>query len=196
MCVLRPQPGYEWQLSLQVGYRVTGDGLTVTSRVVNTGADDAPFGMGFHPYLTLGVPVDGLELRLPTRTQLTAGEADAPPVPTSVSGTLLDFAVPGVIGEARLDTAYGGLDRGGDSRAVAELSDPARRRRLRLWVDESFPYLMVYTGDQVGRPERRRRAAAIEPMTCPPNALRSGAGVITLKPQQEWQGDWGLTATG
>ena len=58
-CVLRPQPGYEWQLSVQVGYRVTGDGLTVSSRVVNTGGDAAPFGLGFHPYLTLACPSTG-----------------------------------------------------------------------------------------------------------------------------------------
>ena len=67
-----------------------------------------------------------------------------------VSGTLLYFAVPRVIGAARLDTPHGGLNRGGDSRAVAEMSDPARRRRLRLWADESLPYLMVYTHNQVG----------------------------------------------
>ena len=195
-CVLRPQPGYEWQLSVQVGYRVTGDGLTVSSRAVNTGGDAAPFGLGFHPYLTLGVPVDGLQLRLPTRIHLPSADPDVPPAPTSVSGTPLDFSTPRLIAAARLDTAYGGLDRGVDGRAVAELSDPAGRRGLRLWVAEPFPYLMVYSGDQVARPERRRRAVAIEPMTCPPNALRSGAGLITLRPQQAWQGDWGVTATG
>ena len=73
-----------------------------------------------------------------------------------------------------------------DGFGVGDRASDGRGRELAPWP----------TGDQVGRPERRRRAAAIEPMTCPPNALRSGAGVITLKPQQEWQGDWGLTATG
>ena len=34
--------------------------------------------------------------------------------------------------------------------------------------DAAFAWFMVYTGDQVGEPERRRRAVAVEPMTCPP----------------------------
>ena len=46
-----------------------------------------------------------------------------------------------------------------------------------LWVDAGFPYLMVYTGDTLGEVQRRRRAVAIEPMTCPPNALRTGTDV-------------------
>ena len=67
---------------------------------------------------------------------------------------------------------------------------------MRLWVDEAFPYLMVYTADDVHDPERRRRAVAIEPMTCPPNAFRSGTDVVTLAPGETWHGEWGLTAIG
>ena len=49
-----------------------------------------------------------------------------------------------------------------------------------LWVDPAFPYLMVYTGDTLGEVQRRRHAVAIEPMTCPPNAFRTGDDVIAL----------------
>jgi len=196
-CLQCPQPGYEWQLRLEVRYALGDDGLRVSAAAVNTGTAAAPFGMGFHPYLTLGVPVDELTLRLPTRRHLPPStDPDAPPRPASVMGTPLDFDTPTVIGPTRLDTAYGGLTRGADGRAVAELSDPTRRRGVRLWVDESFPYLMAYTGDQVDGPDRRRRAVAIEPMTCPPNALRSGTGRITLRPDESWRGEWGVTATG
>ena len=37
------------------------------------------------------------------------------------------------------------------------------------------------------------RALAIEPMTCPPDALNSGIDLITLAPGQSWSGRWGLT---
>ena len=196
-CLLRPQPGYEWQLRLEVRYALGAGGLSVSASAVNTGGAAAPFGLGFHPYLTLGVPVDDLTLRLPTSRHLPPSEdPDVPPRPTSVRGTPVDFAAAAVVGATRLDTAYGGLTRGGDGRAVAELSDPARLRWVRLWVDESFPYLMVYTGDQVDVPDRRRRAVAIAPMTCPPNALRSGTGRISLRPDESWRGEWGLTASG
>ncbi len=51
---------------------------------------------------------------------------------------------------------------------------------------------MVYTGDGVGQPERRRMAIAVEPMTCPPDAFRSGTDLIELEPGKYWRGIWGL----
>lgn len=69
-CVLHPQPGYEWPLRLTVRYGLDDAGLTVSATAVNTGSEDAPFGIGFHPYLTMGIVVDDLHLRLPTRVHL------------------------------------------------------------------------------------------------------------------------------
>ena len=60
-CAVRPQPGYEWQLDLQITYALSQDGLAVTCRAFNADREPAPFGVGFHPYLTLGTAsVDGL----------------------------------------------------------------------------------------------------------------------------------------
>jgi galactose mutarotase-like enzyme len=50
----------------------------------------------------------------------------------------------------------------------------------------------VYTGDTLGELQRRRRGVAIEPMTCPPNALRTGTDVIVLQPGHEWTARWGI----
>ena len=75
-CAVRPQPGYEWQLDLEITYQLDRAGLTVTLTAVNTDDEPAPFGVGFHPYLTLGTTVDALELTVPATTFLdpdTAG---------------------------------------------------------------------------------------------------------------------------
>jgi aldose 1-epimerase len=64
-----------------------------------------------------------------------------------------------------------------------------------LWADDAYRYLMVYSADQVDRLERRRMAIAIEPMTCPPNALRTGTDLIELFPGETGQGSWGLRFT-
>jgi aldose 1-epimerase len=92
-----------------------------------------------------------------------------------------------------LDTGYTGLVRGDDGRARAELDRPGDDGGLTLWVDETFDYLMVFTGDTVEPPERRRRAVAVEPMTCPPNAFVSGRGLIRLEPGATWTGRWGIS---
>jgi galactose mutarotase-like enzyme len=46
---------------------------------------------------------------------------------------------------------------------------------------------MVFTGDI---PSVERRALAIEPMTCPPNAFRSGEALVTLEPGDSHTAAW------
>jgi len=193
-CAVRPQPGYEWQLRLQVTYQLGDDGLTVRLNAVNTGDDRAPFGAGFHPYLKIsGRPVDDLVLRLPA-TQYLADIETATEV-TQVEGTPFDFRAPRLVGSQVLDTAYTGLVPDERGRATVGLSDPAGGHEVQLWVSEAYPHLMVYTGDHVHRSERRRASVAVEPMTCPPQAFRSGIDVVELEPEESWTGDWGLAAT-
>ena len=40
----------------------------------------------------------------------------------------------------------------------------------------------------------RGRAVAVEPMTCPPDALNSGDGLVRLAPGESWTGAWGVTS--
>ena len=63
-------------------------------------------------------------------------------------------------------------------------------RVVTLWVDEGYPYLMLFTGDPL--PDVDRRALAVEPMTCPPNAFRTGESLIRLAPGQSTASTWGI----
>ena len=51
---------------------------------------------------------------------------------------------------------------------------------------------MVFTGDALPEPERRRQGLAVEPMTCAPNAFNSGDGLLTLAPGETFRGQWGI----
>ena len=51
---------------------------------------------------------------------------------------------------------------------------------------------MLFTGDPL--PDVNRRALAVEPMTCPPNAFRTGDSVIRLAPGESAAGVWGIAA--
>ena len=181
---------------MQVEYRLGVDGLTVTARATNLGAATAPFGLGFHPYLTARRPfVDDCWLQLPARRHLLADGRGLPVGEASVDGTELDYTAGRTIGAAVLDTAFGDLVRDAEGKAWAHLRDLAGGRGVSLWVDDRFRYLMVYTGDTVHPAERRRRSIAIEPMTCPPDALRSGTDLVTLEPGSQWEGRWGLRSS-
>jgi aldose 1-epimerase len=186
---VRPQPGYEWQLDLELTYELDEAGLTTTLRARNVDRERAPFGAGFHPYLSLGAgAIDDLDLTVPATHYLDPDEEAMVPV----AATPRDFTQPRRLGPTSLDTAFGELVRGEDGLAVAVLSDSTGDRAVRLWVDDGYRYLMVYTADQVGDSERRRKAVAVEPMTCPPDALRTGTDLIELDPGASWQASWGL----
>jgi aldose 1-epimerase len=59
-----------------------------------------------------------------------------------------------------------------------------------VWADEKWPYVQLFTGDD--RPDVARRAVAVEPMTCPPNAFNTGEGLIRLEPGEGFDGRWGI----
>jgi aldose 1-epimerase len=192
-CVLHPQPAYPWRVALVIEYRLGSGGLSVETTAVNLSGTRAPFGIGFHPYVTVGTStIDDARLALPGRARLLTDDRALPIGEAPNEGTSFDFTAPRPIGDQVLDTAYADLSRGTDGRAVAELASADGERRAAVWMDASYRYLMVYTGDRLDSPARRR-AVALEPMTCPPDALRSGRDLIVLDPGAEWRGTWGIT---
>jgi aldose 1-epimerase len=192
--VLHPQPGYPWLLEVGVRYALGADGLTVETDATNRSDTTAPFGIGFHPYVTVGTErIDDAHLRLPSGEQLVADDRGLPTGSHAVIGAEEDFMSSRPIGGTQLDTAFTTLVRDPDERAVAVLERPDGGRSVRVWVDRAFRYLMVYTGDTLEPAERRRGGIAIEPMTCPPNALRTGVDLIELEPGATWRGTWGIS---
>ena len=192
-CTLHPQPGYLWRLALVVEYRLGRDGLIVSSSVTNLDATTAPFGLGFHPYLTLSTPIDCMSLSIPARRRLVTDERGLPTTSSSLAGSELDFTARRWIGPTVLDTAFTDLLRDPDGMARVELDDTAGGRGATLWMDERFGYVMVFTGDTLEPLSRRRTSVAVEPMTCPPDALRSGVDLVRLEPGASWSGRWGIT---
>lgn len=189
--VLEPQPGYPFTLSLAVEYALSESGLSVQTTATNTGPDACPFGSGQHPYLTLGTPaVDSLVLSAPGRTVLITDERGIPRGREPVDDTPYDFRRPREIGATTLDHAFTDLVRGTDGRARVELRDPRSRAGLSLWADESYPYLQLFTGDPL--PDVSRRSLAVEPMTCPANAFRTGEDLIRLEPGASVTSAWGI----
>jgi aldose 1-epimerase len=128
---------------------------------------------------------------VPAARRLVTDERGLPVGAAGVRDTAFDFNVSRPIGSARLDTAFCDLVRDDDGRARVTLDAPDGHRGVTLWMDERFTHVMVYTGDTL--PEReQRRAVAVEPMTCPPDALRSGTDVVVLRPGARWTGTWGI----
>lgn len=189
-CVIHPQPAYPFRVRVELDYELGESGLEVTCRAINTGSDKAPFGVGFHPYLLGGAAgIDEAGLALAARRRLILNERCLPVGEELVSGT--DFALDGgPVGSRALNECYTEPVLSPDGRWHARLQLPGRITEL--WADSAFGYIMCYTGDSFEEPALRRRAVAIEPMTCPPNALRTGTSLIELHPGEQWQAAWGI----
>jgi aldose 1-epimerase len=189
--LLHPRPGYSFSLDISIEYLLSDEGLTVQTTARNVGATSCPYGCGAHPYLTVGTPtVDSLTLRAPGRTMLRSDERGIPIATESVEGTEYDFRRPRPIDTIRLDNAFTDLERDEDGLARVSLRDPTEGTELSLWVDDSYPYLMLFTGDPL--PDVNRRSLAVEPMTCPPNAFRSEEALISLSPGRSFTSRWGI----
>ena len=189
--VLHPQPGYPFALALRIEYSLGDAGLTVRTTATNVGATLCPFGSGMHPYFTLGAPtVDGVTLTVPAREVMESGPRGLPGAARPVDGTELDFRRPRLLGLTRLDTTFTGLDRDADGIARVVLRDEERGVDVTVWADDAYSHFQLFTGDPL--PDVDRRSLAVEPMTCPPNAFRSGEGVVRLEPGASWTGAWGV----
>jgi aldose 1-epimerase len=191
-CELPAQPGYPWPLLLRTRWRIGADGLYASHEAVNCGTAPAPFGLSVHPYLRLpGVAVDDLVLRVPGCTRLLVDSRMLPIGATRVTGGEYDFTSPRRIGAAVLDTSFGQLEPGPDGRSSVTLGSADGSLGVCVWADPAFGWWQVFTGDTLAG-ERHRRSIAVEPMTCPPDAFRSGRDVIVLEPGRPWRAEWGI----
>lgn len=190
---LHPQPGWAWILDVSVTYTLSEQGLEVHTAAQNLpgGAGPCPFGAGWHPYLAaFGGVVDDTVLTVPAGTAYVADERGLPTGTRAVGGSDVDFRSGRRIGPAQLDTAFTDLTRGGDGRAVVRLA--RGDRVVDLWMDAAYTHVMVFSGDTVPEPHRRRRGLAVEPMTCAPDMLRSGDGRLVLEESGRFEAGWGL----
>jgi aldose 1-epimerase len=182
---IHPRSGYPFDLAVEIAYVLTHDGLTVTTTAVNRGGVDLPFASGQHPYLSPGNgTVDACELVVPGRSRLVNDDRMLP-----IGREPAHFA--GVIGDLAMDAAFTDLERDANGLAWTTLSCPDGVQ-VRLWQDETYPYVMVFTGDTLA-PSRRRHGLAVEPMTAPPNAFATGDGVRRLGPGESMVSTWGVS---
>lgn len=187
---IEAQQGWPVPLRTEVTYRVAEQGLAVTHTVRNIGSQRVPFGLGTHPYLCAGNrDNDECVLELPVGQRLPLDPASmipsGSPQPMSALG---GHTVAELRSERPLDDPFTAVTRDGDGYARYRLVHPDGGG-VELWADEAFGWVQAFTPPEFAG---RTGAVAIEPMTCPPDALNSGTDLVWLEPGQEWRGSWGI----
>jgi aldose 1-epimerase len=189
---LHPQPGYPFDLEVSVEYSLGEDGLIVVTGATNVGERPCPYGVGQHPYLSPGgARLDDCTLQLPAAGLIvTDPERSLPSGREPVAGGALDFREPRLLGALEIDSPFEHLIRDESGLATTRLTAPDGSC-VELWVDEAYPLLEVFTGDTLA-PHRRRRGLGLEPMSCPPDAFRSGEHLLRLDPGESSRAAWGV----
>jgi aldose 1-epimerase len=170
MCCIR-SPAIRFSCGCGSRTRWGRTGLGVETTAENAGTSACPFGLAHHPYIA--GDVDAFTVSLAARTRLAVDERKLP-----VGREANDLPETFVVGERQIDATFTDLER--HEVAVGDWI---------VWFDERFPYVQLFTGDH---PDVERRGLAVEPMTCPPNAFRSGEGVVELQPGETFRGRWGI----
>jgi aldose 1-epimerase len=139
--------------------------------------------------------IDDARLKLPALIRM---EANDRLIPTGrsiqVRETEYDFLELRRIGNLQMDTAFASVTPDADGRIRSVLQSADGERTVTMWMEPPYAYLMVFTGDAIPERTRRRKSIAIEPMTCAPNAFRTGEGLRRLEPGQSLSASWGIEA--
>lgn len=188
---IHPEKGFPFAVDVSVAYALSDAGLEVVTTATNVGESPCPYGAGQHPYLSPGSGlVDACSLQFAAATRIdTDDERQLPVGRVPVAGTEYDFREPRELGDFEMDYAFTDLERDADGRAWARLTG-ADGATAELWIDAAYKYLEIYTGDSLS-PGRARHGLGCEPMTCPPNAFRSGEDVVRLEPGESHTARWG-----
>jgi aldose 1-epimerase len=190
-----PQPGFPYAFDAEVTYELTSEGLSVSMKATNCGVDDMPFGMGSHPYFTSGsATVDDDVFSCPALSYLDADEQAIPTQELAVDDAT-DFRSARSLNDAALNLCYTKLLRDGQGRANFDVVRAGTSVGVRVWMDRTFDYAMIYTAEDLPG-DRRRKSIAIEPMTCAPDAFNNGRGLLVLRPGESVDGSWGVRRLG
>lgn len=187
---LVPTPGYPWSLRLDVTYTLSDAGLRVHVVTTNLSGTAAPYGIGFHPWLSPGdAAVDDCTLRVDATSQVTNDERLLPTGTRPLAGAE-DRRTPQPLAGVALDDAFVDVTRDADGLSWIVLGAPDGHAAA-MWMDGTMDTWQVCTGD--GIPLIDRRGVAAEPMSCIADAFRTGERLVRLEPGASHEVTWGMT---
>ena len=187
---LPAQKGWPFQLVSRVTYRLSAAGLEVVVRTRNVGPGTAPYGIGFHPWLsTGGAALDDCTVSLDATTHVTVDDRLLPTGTEPVAGPY-DLRETRSMAGLDLDDAWVGATRDADGLAWARLGCPDGRT-VAVWMDETMDCWQVCSADHIAGHERFGLAA--EPMSCVADAFNTGDDLVRLAPGDEHTVRWGAT---
>jgi aldose 1-epimerase len=169
--------GYPFAFQIDVAYLIDLKGvLSCSTTLTNLGSHPLPFGDAWHPYFTLGCPLEDMFITMPRCQQLELVND----FPTGQSHVFDEFAKPTSLAYQTLNHCFE-FNSKEPIRLLLERSD--RTATLEYQQDPSYRFMQLYTPPS-------EPSLAVEPMTCPTDAFNNQIGLLTLQPTQSSTFSW------
>ena len=187
---LPAQKGWPYQLLTTVTYSLSDAGLECVTTTSNIGQGTAPYGVGFHPWLsTGGAALDACSVRLDAASHVLVDDRLLPVGQEPVSG-IYDLREPRSLDGLDLDDAWVEASFDADGLSWGMLMCPDGRSPA-VWMDKSMDTWQVCSANHI--PKFERFGLAIEPMSCVADAFNTGDCLVQLAPGQSHTVRWGAT---
>lgn len=176
--------GYPFPSLVKYIFSLTDKGFACSVSITNLSTTKIPFGVGWHPYYTLGSEVDMLELKLP---KVASIEVDEAMIPTGRKDTMDDYRSFAQIDDTKFDKGFEIIEKG--EVVITEVRNFLTDITLHAWQKsgpQGFNYVQIFTPPG-------RSSIAIEPMTCPADSFNSKESLVELDPQETWVGEFGVS---
>lgn len=190
--------GYPFDLRVTATYSLDDSGLNWRVDTHNVGDRDAPYGVGTHPYLTVGQGMaDDWTITVPASRVLETTPNSKLPVElhdvAEFEDGRYDLRSPTRLAGRHLDHAFTEVARdSGNSRpprSAVHLRGEGGTGVGVSWDPTVLPWVQVFTSDFPGTAQDRR-GVAVECMTCPANSFNTGQGLLVLGPGTSHSAWW------
>lgn len=165
--------GFPFKYRSEVTYRLyTGNALSLTTEIFNLDNKLMPVTDGWHPYFTLGVPVDECQLEFQSKEIV---DFDDSLIPTGILHPYQEFGSLKDLGNASFDNCF--TVNFAECQPMCVFREPKQKLQVEIHPDMSYPYLQIFTPGH-------RRSVAIENLSAAPDAFNNAMGLIVLEPDQ------------
>jgi len=166
--------GYPFNYFIEVVYfLLPDDTLKITTTVYNQHEETIPIADGWHPYFSLGRPIDELYFEMASDHMLVFDERI---VPTGDLKPENRFEFLHSLEDVSLDNCF--LMQKPLLGPACALVNTLDKIALTITPDDSYPYLQVYTPPH-------RNSIAIENLSAAPDAFNNRMGLIILDPDEQ-----------
>jgi aldose 1-epimerase len=182
--------GYPYQLKLAIAYELDGGELICSFAVKNLSEEEAPFGLGFHPYFSTKWLGDETSITNKAKNVYVLDENLIDTGTQETAGSNKDLAIGKQAVGASLDDDFTDLNfLSGIS--ITTLSNAAGSG-IEIWQEDIFRHNVIYTTDAYQAEGGTVTAVAIEPCISAVNALNAHEDLVWLSPNQTRSGSWGV----